>query len=97
MISSVGCRGKEKTVEYVNGTEESLEVTVDGDYLFSLQPGQRRTFRTRDVFLPDRIQAYSGNALIHDETITWEELEHNNFTYVIDGTIESPPDPSRPP
>ena len=97
LASGLGCRGTEETIEYINATGKRIEVTVDGSFVFSLEPGQRHGYRTRDVFLPDRVQACSGDALIHDETITWEELKNNDFTYVIDGTLESPPDPSRPP
>ncbi len=84
----LGCHGREVGIVYVNDTEDILEVTIDGSPIFTLWPGEEREHRTREPFLPDRIQAYSGNQLAHDDTVTWDELDANDFRYVIDGTIE---------
>lgn len=65
-------------------------MTLDGLPLATFQPGESREFATRENNLPDRIRAYSGDVLVHDQTVTWEELEANDFRYVIDGTIEPP-------
>ncbi len=83
------CSGTERPVTYVNSTQFQLRVTIDGDFLTMLEPGQREVFLARNTLFPDRMQAYNGDELIHDHLLTWEELEKGNFVYVLDGMIDS--------
>ncbi len=92
LAMSVGCHGPEEGVVYVNATDEVIVVTIDDFTLTTLEAGQESVkYATRKNLLPDRVRAYSGDKLIHDHTVTWEELEANDFRYVIDGTIEPSP------
>ncbi len=94
---SAGCHGPEEGVVYVNATDETIVVTIDDFTLTTLEAGQESVkYARRKNLLPDRMRAYSGDVLVHDQTVTWEELEANDFRYVIDGTIEPPVETSTP-
>jgi len=87
-IMSAGCSGTEKGVTYVNATQQTLSVTEHGLPLTTMKPGERKEFLARESLFPARIRAYDGNQLVHDHIVTWNELEANNFVYVINGTID---------
>jgi hypothetical protein len=85
---SAGCSVTEHGVTYVNATQQALSVTEHGLPLKAMQPGERAIFQEQKSLFPARIRAFSGDQLIHDGIVTWEELEANNFVYVINGTID---------
>jgi hypothetical protein len=85
---SASCSGTEKGVTFVNATQQTLTVTEHGLPLTTMNPGERKEFLARQSLYPARIQAYNGDHLVHDHTVTWDELQANNFVYVINGTID---------
>jgi hypothetical protein len=95
-VLSAGCDSTEHGVTYVNATQQTLSVTEDGLPFTTLEPGKSAIFQERESLLPDRIQAFSGDKLVHDHTVTWHELEANNFVYVINGIIDQPTGTSAP-
>jgi hypothetical protein len=93
---SASCSGTEKGVTFVNATQQTLSVTEHGLPLTTMNPGERKEFLARKSLYPARIQAYAGDQLVHDHTVTWEELEANNFVYVINGTIDQKAETTSP-
>ena len=71
-------------VTYRNETRLTLTVTNDDFLLTTLAPGQSRSITTKESLLPDRVRAYDDrNALVFDQTFTWEELKAARFLVVI--------------
>jgi hypothetical protein len=63
-------------------------VTEHGLALVELDPGRSAILQERKSLFPATIKAYSNGQLVHEHVVTWNELEENNFVYVIDGTID---------
>jgi hypothetical protein len=71
-------------VTYRNETRLTLTVTNDDFLLTTLAPGQSKSITTKESLLPDRIRAYDDrNALVFDQTFTWENLQAARFLVVI--------------
>jgi len=97
VILFLGCDGsREESITFVNETDHVVRVTEDGLDLTTLQPGESRAFGVRESLTPDRIQAFSDGRLVHDGMLLWDEVEADDFVYVIDVNVPSPT-PAPPP
>ena len=88
-VLGTGCQDSaEKGITFVNATQQTLLLAENGVQFTTLMPGQSAVFQGRESLFPERFQAYNGDQLVHDHTVTWDELKANNFVYVINGTID---------
>ena len=85
VIAAPSCfSGTDREVTYENGTAYTLEVTLDGDKLTRLKPGESEAFRTRKELMPDRLKAFDeGGRLRCQMTVTWDYFKANGFKVVI--------------
>jgi hypothetical protein len=96
-VLGTGCEDSaEKGITFVNATQQTLSLAENGIQFTTLMPGKSAVFRGRESLFPERFQAYNGDQLVHDHTVTWDELQANNFVYVIDGTIDQPTETAAP-
>jgi len=88
---------RQEDVTLVNKTEIVVHVAEDGVEFTTLVPGERHAF----IFLfsqpPSRLQAYDDDGrLVHDGMLVLDEVEADDFVYVIDVNVPTPT-PAPPP
>ena len=88
--------GRQESITFVNETGAVIRLVESGVEVATLGPGQRRAFSFRESSKPILMQAYAGSELVHDGMLVWDEVEADDFVYVIDVNVPSPT-PAPPP
>ena len=82
-VISLGCEPG-PPVDFVNETEQVVEVYQQREFVFELNPGETRGVNTRPKdWLPEITVISSDGTVLLDETITWEQVESMDHRIVI--------------
>ncbi len=71
-------------VDFVNQTEQAVEIRQGGELVFELDPGQTRgiVLFSKD-WTPEITAISKDGTILLDETITWEQVEAMDHRIVI--------------
>ncbi len=80
---SIGCENDD-IVDFVNETEQVVEVYQGSEFVFELDPGQTRgiVLFSKD-WTPEITAISSDGTILMDETITWEQVESMDHRIII--------------